>query len=123
MSEMITPASSLLKYDTPVIILNNNVERALKGNKPKQEHSTRPLAMPTNGHLEPIKSQKAEDILPKILPPKIFEDKGHLWLQQVSADPATNLDVKRLGLNLDKRLLTVRVYSPLFAVYNIIIIG
>ena len=62
MSEMITPASSLLKYDTPVIILNNNVERALKGNKPKQEHSTRPLAMPTNGHLEPIKSQKAEDI-------------------------------------------------------------
>jgi len=108
MSEMITPASSLLKYDTPVIILNNNVERALKGNKPKQEHSTRPLAMPTNGHLEPIKSQKAEDILPKILPPKIFEDKGHLWLQQVSADPATNLDVKRLGLNLDKRLLTAK---------------
>merc|ERR1711970_1404114 len=64
--------------------------------------------MPTNGHLEPIKSQKAEDIWPKILPPKIFEDKGHLWLQQVSADPATNLDVKRLGLNLDKRLLQAK---------------
>ena len=63
MSEMITSASSLLKYDTPVIILNNNIERALKGNKPKLEHtSSRPLAMPTNGHLEPIKIQQVWDL-------------------------------------------------------------
>ena len=63
MSEMITSASSLLKYDTPVIILNNNIERALKGNKPKLEHtSSRPLAMPTNGHLEPIKIQQVRDL-------------------------------------------------------------
>ena len=53
--------------------------------------------LPVNGRLEPIDSQKAEDILPKILPPVIFEKDGQLWNQKVSATPATRLDVQRLA--------------------------
>merc|ERR1712235_142413 len=48
---------------------------------------------------------KAEDILPKILPPIIFEKDGQLWNQKVSATPATRLDVERLVKQLDKKLL------------------
>ena len=66
--------------------------------------------MPKNGHLEPIKTQKPEDILPKILPPLVFEQNGQLWLQKVCATPATNLDVQRLGIQLDKRLLMVSLF-------------
>ena len=46
--------------------------------------------------LEPIDSLKAEDILPKILPPRVFEQDGQKWLQKVSTTPATRLDVVRL---------------------------
>ena len=47
--------------------------------------------------MDPIDSQKAEDILPKILPPQIFEKDGQKWLQKVSSTPATRLDVQRLA--------------------------
>ena len=49
------------------------------------------------GRLEPIDVQKAEEILPKILPPIVFEKDGQLWNQKVSATPATRLDVQRLA--------------------------
>ena len=59
------------------------------------------------GHLEPIvqsgstlyraPTPKAEEILPKILPPIVFEKDGQLWNQKVSATPATRLDVQRLA--------------------------
>ena len=49
------------------------------------------------GRLEPINSQKADEILPKILPPIVFEKDGQLWNQKVSATPATRLDVQRLA--------------------------
>merc|ERR1712131_127236 len=63
------------------------------------------MPLPAGGRLEPIDSQKAEDILPKILPPIIFEKDGQLWNQKVSATPATRLDVERLVKQLDKKLL------------------
>jgi len=53
--------------------------------------------VPPGGHLDPIDQQKAEDILPKILPPQIFEKDGQKWLQKVSSTPATRLDVQRLA--------------------------
>merc|ERR1719383_927552 len=92
---MITPQSSLLKYDSPVLISKTTEEKAALNAKP----------LPVNGRLEPIDSQKAEDILPKILPPVIFEKDGQLWNQKVSATPATRLDVERLVKQLDKKLL------------------
>ena len=59
-------------------------------------HASSFQTLPAGGRLEPIDSQKAEDILPKILPPIVFEKDGQLWLQKVSATPATRLDVQRL---------------------------
>jgi len=112
MSQQITSNSSLLKYESPVIICDNNVEKAIKesnkkaSNKQQQKQTAKAaLPVPKNGHLEPIQTQKPEDILPKILPPLVFEQNGQLWLQKVCATPATNLDVQRLGIQLDKRLL------------------
>jgi dynein light intermediate chain len=106
MSGAITPNSSLLKYESPVIIVNNNIEKTIRHN---QEQSSKPcrLSKPPADQLEPIRGHtpKPEDILPKILPPQVFEQKGQLWLQKVSAAPAINLDVQRLGEQLDKRLL------------------
>merc|ERR1719454_2114499 len=93
---MITPQSSLLKYDSPVLISKTTDEKAA-------EQAAKPL--PANGRLEPIDSQKAEDILPKILPPVVFEKDGQLWCQKVSATPATRLDVQRLATQLDRKLL------------------
>merc|ERR1712106_764278 len=90
---MITTQSSLLKYDSPVLISKTSEEKV----------DTKPL--PANGRLEPLDSQKAEDILPKILPPVVFEQDGQLWSQKVSATPATRLDVQRLATQLDRKLL------------------
>merc|ERR1712227_265992 len=75
-NKMITPQSSLLKYDSPILISKNNdkAEELVKPEKPKFR-------------LDPIDQQKAEDILPKILPPQIFEK-----------------DVQRLAEQLDKKL-------------------
>merc|ERR1712062_389508 len=91
--KMMTPQGSLLKYDSPVLISKNNED--------KQETAK---AVPMGGRLEPIDSQKAEDILPKILPPQIFEKDGQKWLQKVSSTPATRLDVQRLAEQLDRKL-------------------
>lgn len=90
---MITPQSSLLKYDSPILISKNN---------DKSDELVK--AVPPGGHLDPIDQQKAEDILPKILPPQIFEKDGQKWLQKVSSTPATRLDVQRLAQQLDKKL-------------------
>lgn len=49
------------------------------------------------GRVDPIDQQKPEDILPKILPPVVFEKDGQKWLQKVSSTPATRLDVQRLA--------------------------
>merc|ERR1712227_365828 len=92
-NKMITPQSSLLKYDSPILISKNNdkAEELVKPERPKFR-------------LDPIDQQKAEDILPKILPPQIFEKDGQKWLQKVSSTPATRLDVQRLAEQLDKKL-------------------
>ena len=34
MSQAITPNSSLLKYESPVIIVNNNIEKTVRQNEP-----------------------------------------------------------------------------------------
>merc|ERR1711953_915270 len=94
-NKMMTAQTSLLKYDSPVLISSNKDVNIDENPKP----------LPAGGRLEPIDSQKAEDILPKILPPIIFEKDGQLWNQKVSATPATRLDVERLVKQLDKKLL------------------
>merc|ERR1712130_50765 len=91
-NKMITTQNSLLKYDSPILISKNN---------DKTEELIKP---PKQGRLDPIDQQTAEDILPKILPPQIFEKDGQKWLQKVSSTPATRSDVQRLSQQLDKKL-------------------
>jgi dynein light intermediate chain len=52
---------------------------------------------------KPAASQ-TEDILNSILPPREFEDASALWLQTVSSQPATRLDVIHLQETLDRQL-------------------
>ncbi|XP_075210947.1 putative inner dynein arm light chain, axonemal Dnali1 [Lycorma delicatula] len=50
------------------------------------------------------KKRETDEILNSILPPVEWEEQGQLWRQQVSSDPATRLDVLKLGEQLDMRL-------------------
>ena len=49
-------------------------------------------------------SSEAEDILNSILPPREWTENGQLWLQYVSAVPATRVDVTNLQADLDRQL-------------------
>ena len=49
-------------------------------------------------------SQRTEDYLNSILPPKEFTEKGKLWVRYVSPTPATKVDVLNLKQLLGKRL-------------------
>ena len=50
-------------------------------------------------------TQRAEDFLNSILPPKEFTDpQGKLWVRYVSPTPATKVEVLLLKNNIDKRL-------------------
>ena len=49
-------------------------------------------------------SQRAEDFLNSILPPKEFTEKGKLWVRYVSPTPATKVDVVNFKILLDNRL-------------------
>ncbi len=50
------------------------------------------------------KSKKAEEYLNSILPPREYTKDGKLYVQYVSATPATKADVITLQENLDKKL-------------------
>ena len=47
---------------------------------------------------------QTEDILNRILPPREWTQEGQLWIQYVSATPATRLDVINLQEKLDQQL-------------------
>lgn len=48
--------------------------------------------------------KETEEILNAILPPKVWEEEGQMWIQTVSTIPATRLDVINLQEQLDQRL-------------------
>ena len=69
------------------------------------------------GTLAPIEGAKTgasqtEDILNSILPPRSHESDGTLWVQNVSATPATRLDVINLQEKLDAQLQARQARGP-----------
>jgi len=78
-------------YSNPCIssISRQKVAESLKRKKQK----------PTDG-----KSTKAEEYLNSILPPREYTKDGKLYIQYVSATPATKGDVINLQENLDRKL-------------------
>ncbi|KAJ1616953.1 axonemal dynein light intermediate polypeptide 1 [Pavlovales sp. CCMP2436] len=84
------PLNSLVKYDPPVLV-----------------NTTKKLSKPATGAKKGADGKavsQTEDILNSILPPREWTDDGQLWVQYVSSNPATRLDVINLQELLDQRL-------------------
>lgn len=74
--------NSLIKYDPPVVQRGKAAPVQKKGG-----------------------SNTVEDLLDAIVPPRTFTtDEGALWLQRISATPATKTDVVHLQETLDQKL-------------------
>lgn len=116
---MIPPYQSLVKYDNPVLISRTTDKKLSKGRGKRNGSTSGSQTMsatmssgpvptpPRGGKLPPMEKkaqQQTEDILNAILPPREFSEKGQLWVQQVSASPATRLDVLNLQEQLDAKL-------------------
>jgi dynein light intermediate chain len=87
--------SNLVKYDNPVLVVTSKGKGAGKGTLGKKKE------------LAPIDSKgvaQTEDILNSILPPREWTEEGQLWVQYVSSNPATRLDVINLQERLDQQL-------------------
>jgi len=91
---MIPPHDSLVKYDQPILVSTTKDNK--KGGSKKK----------TGKALPPVDRQmtQTEDILNSILPPREWTEDGQLWVQYVSATPATRLDVINLQEQLDRKL-------------------
>lgn len=82
--------SSLVKYNTPILISTTATGKGKKDKKDKKD-------------AQPAMSQ-TEDILNSILPPREWTEEDQLWVQYVSSTPATRADVINLQEDLDKWL-------------------
>lgn len=60
--------------------------------------------MDSEDDADAIERLGCKDILNLILPPKQWENNGVIYCQKLSNQPATNLDVKKLGEKLDMYL-------------------
>lgn len=122
---MIPPQSSLVKYNSPILV-STTKEKTLKSKKQQQQQQATTIGKAGTGHGSSSNQQDAslppapkptvftgsypqsqsqtEDILNSILPPKEWTEDGQLWVQYVSSTPATRLDVVNLQEQLDLRL-------------------
>ncbi|XP_072830840.1 axonemal dynein light intermediate polypeptide 1 isoform X2 [Vicugna pacos] len=110
---MIPPADSLLKYDTPVLVSRNTEKRSPKARplkvSPQQPGPSGPVPQPPKTKLPstscvPDPTKQAEEILNAILPPREWVEDTQLWIQQVSSNPSTRMDVVHLQEQLDLKL-------------------
>lgn len=118
---MIPPQSSLVKYNSPILV-STTKEKSLKAKKALSKPSSHGSSSSSNnnqGDASPLQQQQkptvftgsysqsqsqTEDILNSILPPKEWTEDSQLWVQYVSSTPATRLDVVNLQEQLDLRL-------------------
>ncbi|ETV91378.1 hypothetical protein H310_14054 [Aphanomyces invadans] len=111
---MLPPHSSLVKYDSPILISTTKDKKGghsgKKGKTAKgataESHVSTPTKQASGGipSIANASSSQTEDILNSILPPKEWTEDGQLWVQYVSSTPATRLDVINLQEQLDMRL-------------------
>ena len=83
----ITPPDSLVKYEAPIFA----------GLEPSRDDNT--ATKLKEG------STKLDEMVTAMLPPREWVESSGVWMQHVSKEPATRLDVINLQENLDKRLL------------------
>lgn len=80
---------SLIRYDNPILLTEAKRRKTASKSGKAAEKSAVP---------------QTEDILNSIIPPREFEEEGQRWIQFVSSNPATRLDVINLQEALDSRL-------------------
>jgi dynein light intermediate chain len=112
---MIQPASSLVRYDNPVLISRSdgqgsgikNLQNIMK-NKAIDKKFNQPSGakkLPPVDDKGRLKTpNQTEDVLNSILPPREWDEQGQYWIQRVSSSPATRLDVINLQEQLDHML-------------------
>jgi len=104
---------SLVEYDNPVLISRSTDK---KSNRARGKKNSSSELGPIGGGGPPVvgppklpgieskRQQQTEDILNSILPPREWTETGQLWVQSVSATPATRVDVVNLQEHLDTKL-------------------
>jgi dynein light intermediate chain len=88
------PPESLLKYDSPLFA----------GFEPKTSEMEKMKATQKSATGDASASQ-LDDMVNAMLPPREWTQESGTWMQYVSKEPATRLDVITLQEQLDKRLL------------------
>ncbi|CAF1412080.1 unnamed protein product [Adineta steineri] len=111
---VIPPTGSLVRFDNPSLITAQNDKERKGAGVSKQSTGldqqmdvTGGTNSPRLGKKQSIKDLSLEEILDKILPPKITKDPNNpdlLYCQRISSTPATRLDVINLQEQLDMRL-------------------
>lgn len=101
----------LIKYNSPVLVSSNAPK---DGPTPStstanNETLTSPTskdksARPSSGQIISENRRETEEILNSILPPRLWEENGQMWMQSVSSVPATRQDVINLQEKLDALL-------------------
>lgn len=89
MEVAVTPPDSLVRFDAPIFV---GLEPSVDGSKNKPK-----------GKLNEQHS-KLEDMLNSMIPPREWVEESGVWMQNVSQEPATRLDVVSLQERLDKAL-------------------
>ncbi|KAF0977442.1 hypothetical protein FDP41_003434 [Naegleria fowleri] len=103
-AESTSPANTLVKYDTPILLseaIKKKGNKALMGTSGKNKGQ----ALPPIQVVGAERMTQTEDILNSILPPVVFSENNQQWIQYVSSTPATRLDVTNLEEALDAQLL------------------
>ncbi|CAF2651694.1 unnamed protein product [Rotaria sp. Silwood2] len=115
---IIPPSGSLVRFDNPTLITaQNEKDRKALGASKQQTALDQQMMDVTGGagtsspqlgrKQQAMKDLSLEEILDKILPPKITKDPNNsdlLYCQRISSTPATRLDVINLQEQLDMRL-------------------
>ncbi|XP_071451598.1 axonemal dynein light intermediate polypeptide 1 [Hetaerina americana] len=106
-TKILQSLDSLVKYDTPQLITKRTEKKPMGLGKLPQGFaqagaSKDALKLPSPQAVDERK--EAEEFLNTILPPREWEEDGHLWRQKVSSQPATRQDVITLQEELDDKL-------------------
>lgn len=88
MEVAVTPPDSLMRYDAPIFV---GLEPSVEGSniKPKSDNN---------------QTAKMEDMLNSMLPPREWTEESGVWMQHVSQEPASRIDIITLQEKLDKAL-------------------
>ena len=88
MEVAVNPPDSLIRYDAPIFV---GLEPSVDGSNMKASKANDQTA-------------KLEDMLNSMLPPREWVEESGVWMQNVSQEPASRLDIVTLQESLDKAL-------------------